>query len=79
MPNYPSLKIEHGIKVPEKRGTRYPWRRMGVGDSFFAPNGNMKNLTNGAYNAFGKGHYAVRHVVEGGVAGYRVWRLEGGE
>lgn len=34
------VKIEKGIKFPESRRSKYPWKEMKVGDSFAAIGGS---------------------------------------
>lgn len=69
------FKIESGIPIPSKSGdSRYPFREMKVGDSFFVPGKKAANL------AGCLGYYRTRYkitlvtrTVDGGV---RVWRTE---
>ena len=35
------IKIEKGVKVPDKAGTKYPWAEMEVGDSFEITEGDL--------------------------------------
>lgn len=69
--------IESGIPIPPpmkrsnlKRG--YPWRVLGVGDSFFVPSGDMHRLHQSVVrqNKRTRQRYCVR-TLENGV---RVWR-----
>lgn len=74
-----AIKIESGIAIPVGAGrrgvTKYPFRDMNVGDSFFVATDNPKKTGNViascARPILGKGNFAI-HSVEGGV---RVWRL----
>ena len=81
-----AFEIEKDIPVSprKKKGYRskYPFKSMGIGDSFFvpvasSPRGGMSSLCgacrNGSERLFGgSGHFSVR-TVEGG---YRVWRVK---
>jgi len=79
------FKIEKGIPIPKKiKGTKYPWGQMEVGDSFFVV-GTKKTLSTilkNASNQYSLRHhngiwqYEVRKVIEHGVPGVRVWRIE---
>lgn len=76
------IRIDKNVPIPRQRA-KYPFRSMGVGDSFFVALGPsdvvrvaQTRLTNSAQNALGAGCYTVRQVVENGVKGVRVWRLK---
>lgn len=69
------LPIDKGIPFPEKadRVSRYPFREMEVGESFFVAGGNVKSLA-AQCSRWGKIQgktYGARRVD----AGVRVWRL----
>lgn len=72
------IKIDKKVAVPSGRHT-YPWREMQPGDSFFVP---MVGKTRGrglyvcARRAAGI-EITTRTVVENGVKGIRVWRIDG--
>jgi len=72
------MKIDKGIPLAPFaiKKTKYPWRDMKVGDSFFvaAKAASIQALRSAAYQAarYHKTGYAVRSV--GG--GYRVWRTK---
>ena len=71
--------VEHGVPIPPPnrggrgvRGAIRPWGKMGIGDSFFVPGGNLHRevtCVHAMLRSTGR-HYIVRGV-EGGV---RVWR-----
>lgn len=71
-----TFTIEKNIRPPTSGSTKYPFKEMEVGDSFFAPvlNPNQDNAirtrTYGYGTQSGK-KFSVRKV-EGGV---RVWRV----
>ena len=73
----PAIKIDKGIPLPKaaKRGSKYPWSEMKIGDSFFVE-GEPKGLYGSAkdYNV----KIAVRKAVENGKSGVRVWRVSAG-
>jgi hypothetical protein len=62
-------KIEKGVLLAK---SKYPFRQMEIGDSFFVENGNGRILRPAASNAgLAAGRkYTVRKVD----GGYRVWR-----
>lgn len=65
--------------MPEARGRkhRWPWREMEVGDSFFVPTElEMRELHLRDTARFAKIRIAQRVVVENGIRGVRVWRIE---
>jgi hypothetical protein len=74
------MKIDKGIPLPSRgesntRGaaSKYPFRQMEVGDSFFIPSGNPKKLQSHMYQTYRRYKpmkFATR-MVEGGV---RIWR-----
>ncbi len=64
-------KVEKGVPPPETHTSKYPFKSMAVGDSFFAPGGSRLAIGAYAAKALGKSNYTVRSV-DGGV---RVWRL----
>jgi len=73
------IEIEKGIPLPEvKRGRkgnyRYPWRDMAIGDSFLAPDADIRYMAASAVGARKRlGRRFACRTVEGGV---RVWRIE---
>ena len=82
-PNLPPIPIDKGIPMPKlphphPRGrTRYPWREMEIGDSFFVT-GTPQNLRSGfVYSSILAGiRITTSKVTENGVVGTRVWRTE---
>ena len=68
--------IDHGIPLPPRnngRETLYPWREMGVGDSFFVAEIAGKVMSIRAATAgFRLGVKFAARSVEGGS---RVWRV----
>lgn len=80
-------RVDKSVAIPEpsavrgaRGGYKYPWKDLGVGDSFFVPlaedpEGKIKNrLRISAHKQLGSGNYAVRSVKENGIIGFRVWR-----
>lgn len=71
-------KIEKHVPAPEDLGgmKKYPFDDMEIGDSFFVPNGKVRNIKQQVQYYQNKTEkrkrFAVREV-EGGV---RVWRVE---
>lgn len=66
-------KIEKGVPAPEGKESKYPFRAMEVGDSFFVPGGNGNRVSSSATMA-GKrtARKFMLRCVDGGV---RVWRV----
>jgi hypothetical protein len=67
------------IPVPAKNSGRppiYPWRKLAIGDSFFAP-GKTHQTLGATAGTRGPGiKVTTRAVTENGVSGVRVWRIE---
>jgi len=76
------FKIDKNVPIPEgrwgKRRKKYPFDEMEVGDSFFIHGGKQESITSIMRHWREKlGHkYTTRSVVENGVKGVRVWRIE---
>lgn len=78
-------KIDKGIPIPGwgggRRGFKYPFHKMEIGDSAFFPgehaNGRVKNAADAwAKSPNGNGRkYSARSVTESGVTGVRIWRV----
>lgn len=73
------FKIEKNIPIPVEKGgfarghmppTKYPWREMEIGDSFFAPSAKRSNLHRCA-----RAH-GIRVAVGMEGSGFRVWRVK---
>jgi len=73
------VKIDKGIPIPEprkggRRGEKYPWREMSVGDSFLFDGDESSKATCAASSAgirLGR-KFTTRKTAEG----YRIWRIE---
>jgi hypothetical protein len=60
---------------PSQSGTKYPFGKMEVGDSFLTEASERQRVSSAA-NSYGKQHnckFACRRTAEGGL---RVWRVE---
>jgi len=77
------ITIDKDVPVPSRCGamTKYPFKDMEVGDSFFVPNKKSMEITPAItqFKRSSKGQYfgwtfACRKVQEEGVTGVRVWR-----
>lgn len=73
----PQPAVDSDIPLPEPVRSKYPWKQMKVGDSFF-----VAGMTSGrlgararAYSARNKEDFVARNVIENGVEGCRVWRV----
>lgn len=81
-------KIDRGVEIPEtETRSKYPYRDMRVGDSIFLPRPDThgpRAWANGVRSTFIAhtkrygGAFTTRSVVEDGVSGVRVWRMEDG-
>lgn len=74
------FKIDKGIPLPPPakggRNGKYPWREMEVGDSFFMPGAARSGAPQylaGQRTGF---RFSSRGVIENGVKGRRIWRIE---
>lgn len=70
--------IEKGVPIPPsatgpKSGSKYPYREMEVGDSFFVPGGKRSTVSGVLQSRHARPHgkFTLR-TVDGGV---RVWRI----
>ena len=82
------VKIDHDIPLPPGLGklAKYPFKDLKPGDSFFivgeGEDGSdekkkfRQRIGVAVSQKLGRGGGAVRAVTEGGVSGYRVWRLK---
>lgn len=84
-------EIEKKIEIPPRgvRTTRrkYPFNKLGIGDSFFVPieelsySKDPSSLVSSAASVYGRrkgGKFVTRQVLNenGEVSGYRVWRID---
>ncbi len=75
------FEVEKGVPMPKPvragRQTKYPWKELAVGDSFFVPADAVKpqsarGAVRTANRIYADRRFATR-TVEGGI---RVWRIE---
>lgn len=71
----PAISITKGMPAPRGRRAKYPFRDMEIGDSFFAPGSSVIGI-HGCARRHRPMRFTCRTVVEDGVAGIRVWRIE---
>ena len=71
-------KIEKDVPTPPANRSKYPWRKMAVGDSFFAPAALQRVIGSNASRVGKKlgRKYVTRVMTENGIEGVRVWRVE---
>lgn len=84
--NTMKYQITNAIPVPPRKPrkntykSKYPFRIMAPGDSFFAPGVKGKTIYMAAYQAFkkmgGRTKFKVIELTENGVSGSRVWRVK---
>jgi len=77
------MMIDSHIPPPrDATAPRYPFRKMKPGDSVFYPGTNTRERQHPAYSyakTLQKRHglrFTLRSVVEDGVKGIRIWRIE---
>lgn len=80
------IKIDKGVPMPAAQG-KWPWHKMGVGDSFFAagyalsgsrerPDGMRWFTVSAGERTVPGSKWSARTVTEKGVKGVRVWRVK---
>ena len=70
-----TIEITEGLPTPRGRRSKYPFRDMEIGDSFFAPRSSVIGI-HGCARRHRPMRFTCRSVVEDGVPGIRVWRIE---
>ena len=74
------LNVDVGVERPVRRhgNAKYPLRWMAVDESFFVNGGNLVSLRRhcGRMGPYYGRRFECADVVENGVAGVRVWRVE---
>jgi hypothetical protein len=73
-----TIPLPANNKKGRKRGSKYPFVKMGIGDSFFAPNVKLVSMYQTARKAakdMNRKHI-VRQTLENNVLGVRVWRTK---
>ena len=70
-----AIVITKGLPAPRGRRAKYPFRDMEIGDSFFAPGSSVIGI-HGCARRHRPMRFTCRSVVEDGVSGIRVWRIE---
>lgn len=68
------IEITKGLPTPHRGRSKYPFRGMDLGDSFFAPGATVIGL-HGCARRHRPMRFTCRTVVENGVSGVRVWRI----
>ena len=68
------IGISKGIPTPQRGRTKYPFRNMQLGDSFFAPGATVIGI-HGCARRHRPMRFTCRTVVEDGTPGVRVWRI----
>ena len=69
-----TIEITKGLPTPHRGRTKYPFRDMELGDSFFAPGSSVIGI-HGCARRHRPMRFTCRSVVENGIAGIRVWRI----
>lgn len=69
--------IDKNVEMPSGK-TEWPFKDMEVGDSFFAPGKNTRQLQNASshYRKIAGMKFRAAAVTEDGVEGARIWRIE---
>lgn len=68
------FKIEKGIKVPQKKSSKYPFADMVVGDSFFVPSANVNSARVNGYKYAKENR--IKILVRDCEGGARIWRIK---
>lgn len=68
------IEINRGLPPPRGRRSKYPFREMEIGDSFFAPGSSVIGI-HGCARRHRPMKFTCRSLVENGIAGIRVWRI----
>lgn len=72
----PLYTIEKGIPIPQRKmDAKYPFKEMEVGDSFFTT-GTPASYISLHTRLLKPKKFSCRTVVENGVKGLRIWRIE---
>lgn len=75
------IPVDQGVPIPDSRfqwfgGTRYPFKQMEVGDSFFVPGKTIQDLKGPLnYASCDCRRFTTRRVTENGITGLRIWRI----
>lgn len=81
------IKIDRDVPLPSRvwsggPPTKWPWKSMEPGDSFFAAGYTTKSKTSARVFSSSHGrkmvpgsNWCIRHCVENGISGVRVWRI----
>jgi hypothetical protein len=74
------ITIDKNVPAPaeRRRMKQYPWREMGVGDSFFVSDRTSQQVSASAGHASKRLDYrfTCRKAEQNGVKGVRVWRID---
>ncbi len=74
----PPYTVDKRKPIPKRKGggntSKYPFREMAVGDSFFAPHCPTSKLIAAACY-YGPKRFSARTVTERGIPGARIWRI----
>lgn len=76
------IKIETGVPIPKNvtRKSKYPFREMEVGNSFFINEkenvARLQQKLSAAASMFCKGNPSYKFKTQGFEAGVRVWRVK---
>ena len=74
--DYSCPTIEKGIEIPSRNvDARYPFKDMEVGDSFFTTSTPQSYVSLNTRVLRPK-KFSCRTVVENGIRGLRIWRIE---
>jgi hypothetical protein len=69
-----TISITKGMPAPRGRRSKYPFRDMDIGDSFFAPGSSVIGI-HGCARRHRPMRFTCRSIVENGIPGVRVWRI----
>ena len=78
--NNDKIKVEKGIPLPRSNASKYPWKDLEIGDSFFCPGKKISqvNATMCPIDYRGKRKFAARTrtLEDDNEEGVRIWRIK---
>jgi len=73
-----SIEIESGIEISLHKNTKYPWKELDVGQSFFVPGGKLRTFYGmiAYHETRSDRRFRAQAAISDFVKGERVWRIE---
>lgn len=71
------VELEKGIDIPPHSNTKYPFKSMKIGESFFVPESEVKyHVLYSSAHSYSSRHEDYKFLVRKLNGGTRVWRVE---